>query len=494
MNEAQYWQICDACDRVLTDPYATEECVAIPWLHVIRGHPTLVRRYEVLLDRVSRTRHFKFFRFLAGWVRQFWLAWQSNGQPWFGPNSLPVKSDILFVSHLLDPSQAGKDSDFYFGDLPWRIRRKGHGAVVALIDHSGTADATLAGRWQSNPIPHVLLSSSLSVREEWSMWLRVKAEALLLAARSRLQPSGLHRNVLSEASLEALSGSTRTTLRMSIQIGQLVAQVQPRVIVVTYEGHAWERIAFAAARQALPGIICLGYQHAGIFSLQHAALRKLQPRFNPDHILVGGQVAKAQMELALGLKGIPISILGSSRASEAPNLSERNSRLSTCLVVPEGLIEECNFLFEFSLRCARLLPQIRFIWRLHPLIGFEELIASKSLFRNFPENIELSRRTLEEDLDLSEYALYRGTSAIIKAVIAGVQPVYVKRDGDMNIDPLYELTQWRETIVSPTDFEAIVFRQEGVAVAANGQGLAIRYCESFYCPFDVATLTSLIYS
>ena len=53
---------------------------------------------------------------------------------------------------------------------------------------------------------------------------------------------------------------------------------------------------------------------------------------------------------------------------------------SSCLIVPEGFVDECIILFEFSLKCALINPNITFIWRLHPLISFEKLKKNNKLF------------------------------------------------------------------------------------------------------------------
>ena len=53
----------------------------------------------------------------------------------------------------------------------------------------------------------------------------------------------------SRAASEALSDSALATLRMSEQVGALVAKLRPSAIVVNHEGHVWERVVFAAASQ-----------------------------------------------------------------------------------------------------------------------------------------------------------------------------------------------------------------------------------------------------
>ena len=58
----------------------------------------------------------------------------------------------------------------------------------------------------------------------------------------------------------------------------------------------------------------------------------------------------------------------------------------TCIVLPEGIDFECHFLFNFSLKCSKLLSEVLFIWRLHPMISFESLFQKK-VMKSFPPNI-----------------------------------------------------------------------------------------------------------
>jgi hypothetical protein len=487
LNEEQYRQVCEACDSVLLSPDAHLETAAIPWLHVIREHPSFLKDYEDLFDKPGQTSSKRRLRFGLGWVRQLWRGVWSSGQAWFGQKEFQQPAEILFVSHLLNRSQAGSATDFYFGDLPERIHAAGHRVVVALVDHTGNADERLVKSWDSSPIPHVILSNSMDFREEWSLYRRLKKESTRLAENSRSSASGLLNRVLARASVEALSGGARTTLRMYRQINELVAQVRPRVMVVTYEGHAWERIAFAAAREAQPSVTCIGYQHAAIFRLQHSARRNLQSRFNPDQLFAAGQVSKRQLQNSPRLGDLQVKVLGSHRSGSGPKIALEQPFI-TCLVLPEGIVSECHLLFEFSISCAKLRPDVHFVWRLHPLVKFESLIANHPAFKILPKNVELSAVPIEDDLARASHALYRGSTAVVKAVCANVQPIYLELPGEMTVDPLYQLGDWRKRVISPERFSSIVGQPPLRAAASEDQLAAVRYCDDFYEPIDASVV------
>ena len=491
LNEEQYLQVCEACDSVLLSQDANLATIAIPWLHVIREHPSFLEHYEELFDDLGQVSLKRRLRFYLGWGWQVWKALRVSGQAWFGLQAFKQRADILFVSHLLNRSQAGNDTDFYFGDLPESLHEAGHRVVVALVDHTGTADERLVKSWNSSSISHVILSNSMDFREEWSLCRRLKKEATRLAENSESLVPGLLKNVLARASVEALSGGARMTLRMSRQVNKLVAQLRPRVVIVTYEGHAWERVTFDAAREAQPSVTCIGYQHAAIFRLQHSARRNLQPRFNPDQLFAAGPVSKRQLQQSPRLGDLQVKVLGSPRSGRGPKTVLERSFM-TCLVLPEGIISECHLLFEFSISCAILRPDVHFVWRLHPLVKFGSLIAGNPALKKLPRNVELSTVAIEDDLARASYALYRGSTAIVKAVCANVQPIYFALPGEMTIDPLYQLGSWRESVKSPEQFSSIVYRRPLQAGASEAQISAVRYCGNFYMPIDPAVVVKIL--
>lgn len=502
LTEEQYLQVCDACDSVLLSSDSTLERMSIPWLHVIREHPSFLKNYDMLFATSSALRNAvetlaTKVRSYAGWLRQMWRALTSDGEPWNVSQTLSGPVDALFVSHLLNDADAGKAADFYFGNLPDQLRAEGRRVVIALIDHSATPDASRAHRWDKSASPRVVLCGTLGLQGEFSLFCRLRKESSRLAKLSRREASGILKNVFARASLEAMSGNARATLRMSIQLNRLVATIKPKMMIVTYEGHAWERVAFSVARDASTGLQCVGYQHAAIFKLQHSALRRLGRPFDPDLILAAGLVSKRQIENSTKAQGIRVRVLGSNRALSAEkndeiDLRRLNSLDNTCLVLPEGIISECLVLFDFSLRCAALMPSTKFIWRLHPLITFESLMDGNDQLRHLPANVEVSRVSMEEDFKRSKYALYRGSTAIVSAVSAGLRPVYLLQFGEMSIDPLYELDGVREKVTNPADLEATFSGTNTTEdELVRNQQIIARYCETFYSPVVPDVILSL---
>lgn len=505
MNAEQYGRVCEACDRVLLEPSSTLERVAIPWLHVVREHPVFLENYSDLFNSSkcikALVRHcLRHLRNIAVGLRQIVRALRSSGVFWFEAAELPNDVDVLFVSHLLTEAHACQVDDFYFGDLPAKLAEQGLTVVVALINHTRTSGAKLVGALDQSRVPRIILSESLGIRDELGLYRRLRKESRQLRRLASNEGAGLLRKVLMRASQEALANSN---LRIAVQISALMDRLDAKAIAVTHEGHAWERLAFAAARNSRATVCCIGYQHAALFRLQHAIRRRLLAKYNPDRILTAGTVSKAQLDGEPSLAGTDVSVLGSNRVlqfdvcdpgSEPKTSSEDRPIVPACLVVPEGIPSECHVLFEFALACARRCSEIRFIWRLHPLMMYRSLAANNPKLRDLPGNVVISTSSFVDDIKRCQWVLYRGSTAAIQAVAAGLQPIYLALSDEMTIDPLYEIEHYGTKVATAAQFRRATVEQECQVPIHDGVApdYVRKYCQNFYQPFDYKLIPKIV--
>lgn len=506
LTETQFQRVCEACDEVLLANDSTIERIAIPWLHVIREHPIILSRYAHLFQRgkwsSSVRRPLARLKDEAKWCLQIVRAWRSRAEPWVGSRDLPHTVDFLFVSHLLNAAHAGAEQDFYFGGVANSLAEKGRSVVIVLINHSAVPASRIVTKWAKTAVPRVVLADALPVSEEIALHTRLEAESRRLRQLAVKEPRGLKQRVLHWASREALSPSSAQTLRWASQISAVVGRVHAKAIVVTHEGHAYERISFAAARTVSPAIRCIAYQHAALFRLQHAIKRSLNPAYNPDWILTAGSVAKEQLDKAAGLRHVPIAVLGSNRSLDIQALelerrftqATHDSLPSSCLVMPEGFQSEYSLLFGFALECAERNPQVRFVLRTHPILSFESVASKVPRLGTLPENVELSTFTLEQDLVRCRWALYRGSTAVVQATLAGLRPVYLAVPGELTIDPLYQLDGWRLVVRTSEQLLALVDLQgsRGADEDPRVRQKAYDYCRRFFSPLDPAVLVEAV--
>ena len=241
------------------------------------------------------------------------------------------------------------------------------------------------------------------------------------------------------------------------------------------------------ARSVNPDIKCISYQHAPIFKFQHAIRRNLGRQYDPDVILTSGRVSATQLKSLDQLEKVRISVIGSGRniISESSHLShQRKIDAVSCMVAPEGTMDECDLIFGFSLECAKKNQDINFIFRFPPMINIDILIKHNKKFRDFPDNINISEVSLLEDISRSNVILYRGSSVVIQSVVLGLKPIYLKVDNELTMDPLYEITEGREIVSNIDEFECSLSKN----IDTNIKEKLVNYCKEISTPLDIGVL------
>lgn len=127
-------------------------------------------------------------------------------------------------------------------------------------------------------------------------------------------------------------------------------------------------------------------------------------------------------------------------------------------------------------------------------MAFESLAEQNPELRNLPRNIVLSQAALSEDIIRCRWALYRGTTAIVQAVSAGLVPVYLRLPGEMTIDPLYEMDHGRVIVETISEFQRLtnVEKNSGAGSSKSGMQPARKYCEELFLLLDYASFINLI--
>ncbi len=480
----RYSKICKACDSVLLSGNSRPEIIAINFLHVIiRGTSTSLQTYAYLFNNefwlYRIIRHcYLFIKNILGIFYNVACSIFYRTQKF---EDATHNIDFLFISHytgIKDGLTHYQDS--YFGEMVNQLCQNQKSSVVAYINHTINQDVVFQKK--SGVLPILLRNSTSFVN-------LIKIYRGLFGAYQSLRKTNnsLLLKVMEQAKISVLSRSTVRNLILADQVGNIIKRYSPNCIIATYEGHAWERLVFSVARGVNPNIKCISYQHAPLFKFQHAIRRNLDQQYNPDIILTSGQVSATQLQSLNELDKVRISVIGSGRQiiSEASNSSRQTELdLVSCLVTPEGTMDECNLIFEFSLRCAKNIKDINFIFRFPPMINIDLLIKHNKKFRNLPDNITISELSLLKDISRSNVILYRGSSVVIQAVVFGLKPIYLKVNNEFTIDPLYEITEGREIVTNIEEFELSLSKN----IDTNIKEELVNYCKVMYTPLDIGVL------
>jgi hypothetical protein len=482
MQRQEYEQLCAECDCILREEGASDLAVmSTSWLHVLNEHPANTMKYEAAPSVLA----IALLRFASTTLGRIFLAVVRHRRR--VPLASEARSRVLVFSHLVNLGHLKLASDFYFGLLPQQLAASGKPTVVAMLNHTGAAVRDVAPDPAVPAQQRVVLDLLLAPREEAAI-ARDQWRAFRKLRRPR---AGVRPCTSVRAALDALGGSTAANIRFHRQSLALARRLLPDTVVATYEGHAWERLAFHAARQANPRVRCIGYQHAVVFPLQHGIRRSLGPRLDPDVVVFAGAAGHDWFRERSDFQP-RMSVVGTPRHD--PEVHDIRGKLGSarahpsCLLVPDGTVGECLAVFRFGMACAQQMPQIRFVMRLHPVVSLDALRRLEPALGHLPGNLEISAQPIEADFRANAWAIYRGSGAGVRAAMVGLRPLYLDDPQlGMRIDPLSTLGAWRRDVRTAADVESVILGDlsQTPEQVESDYAAARAYLQAYFLEYDL---------
>ncbi len=487
MTEQEYADVAAACDRLLRAPSTSIARLAIPVLHLLNERPSSLAQYAPLLTKDSDigipNLPRAVIRAARGFARS--LAAGQETPRHQGP------FDVVIVSHLLKADQLDRSGDFFFGALQSLLQNRGVTSLLVFISHLGHSIRTAP----PGSLPRTILPGPVSLPAEIRVWRQCATAYRALRREAASSRNLIDRRLALLASQQALSAATADNLRMHASVVKLCQAVNPKIVITTYEGAVADRLIWHAARTARRRPLCVGYQHALMLQRAHAIRRPVAApglECDPDVILTLGDISHAALASSPELRSVRLIEYGSHRRASIPALPRLQDRPRRCLVLPDADPRECAMLFDFALASARHSPDITFSLRPHPMVDLRVLLGRQPALRQLPRNVSLSTdKPLEEEFAQARYCLYRGSSAALHAVLAGIKPYYLAQRGELPFDCLSGLTDWRETVTSPEDLvnRFRVVDQSTDPAAANQ---AANVCDRYVAPVRPAAIDELL--
>ena len=482
ITEAQYDQLCDACDALLQNNASSIERNANEFLHVIREHPIFLNTYSAVFYKKGISFLIYLLKLLF-WniaIGSYKLLHSIYRCYFLGDKLIKDKRifEDVFISHFLNDSFIHHERDFYFFDLPQRVAKKNNSSLQLYINFTGQSTDKIQAQWKDRLTVSKALPRYLSLGQELKIRCLMLLDAIKLIRVN--STSSFDKRIKFQAAIDALSSATHTNYRLAFLVQHYVKNNGAKRIFTTYEGHPWERLIFAMAREIDPTIECIGYQHAIVFRKQHAIRRKLAHNFEPNYILCSGEHGKQQFEAINYLPSNRLLCFGSNRTIDfaQEQLAVQAKERKVFLMLSEGDLIECLPLAKFVVQLAKENPSAHFIIRFHPITKVESVLKALPELVPPPKNIELSRLSFEEDLSRAHFAIYRGSTTIIKAIQYGLIPLYYERPNEISIDPLYDIQKEKINLKSNEDFKLIT--QMSQVDLIKRQHRLIEFVERFF--------------
>ncbi len=476
MDIKNYKLISKICDSILSDGEAGLATIANPYFHVLSEHPIHLEKYSGLLNAIcpnnSSDASASYPSLKVGTESGFvkrklrFVCNAIKARPADLAKYEIKSADIVILSVLTNPDHLSSVDDFYFGRLQNYLIKRDASLLLVLMNQTGrpsgemTPEANIHGECSSLLLPD---TGPFSTETKNALFYLTERRRILKEARhcgEKFKKKLLEHSVAIDQMPLIISN-----LRYYSQVYEIMKKARPSIVISMYEGHAWERLGWHAARKAQTDMtLCVGYQHTILRKNVHAVKRALKthPSFDPDLVLLLGDISHDELGKKLGRQGIKSTIYGTHRSLSQNAHKSIPNDCADILTLPEGLVDESEYLINFTVKCANMMPERKFILRFHPVLPFERLRQQFENIISAPGNIEISENSsIEEDFKRAGHLLYRGSSTVLYAVLSGLKPYYVKKPGDMNIDPVYFLNgEWRETVINASDFVEKAMRED----------------------------------
>ncbi len=481
MNRKEFSEICKMSDQILynkTNIYKSSNS----WIHIIRSHPDFLDKYKYIF-KFKKTLSIKIlhFKIIIKYLIQFLLRLKIVKNTSF-PNINEI--DILFISHFHNKNQIFEKNDFFYGDIQKRLGIEKIQSLNIYINHTDKNYNYFKFNKKS-----IILPKYLNIFLEIKIFTKLLLNISKLNYKNYKKINTLKKNFLKRAKIEMISPESCRNLRLSYQFDKAIKHLKPKLIIFTFEGHAWERNLIYAAKKFNKKIKCFGYNHS-IVSENQYSMKKIYPScFNPDKIFVSGKVALKQLKKSDVGNKIQISILGSNRTFKSKIKSGIKDK-KICLVIPEGIRSEVLKMLELIINASKIKHNIKFIFRLHPIINLENILSSNKNKESYSKNIFFSNKSFEDDLKKSSYVLYRGSTAVIAAVQAGLYPIYFHKKNEIRIDPLIEIAKSRKEIENETQLINLINSNENFV--SNDLKRLVKYSNNYYEDFKQSEIDKLI--
>jgi len=247
---------------------------------------------------------------------------------------------------------------------------------------------------------------------------------------------------------------TRKNIRFYVQFKKIQNKNKIKYLFFTYEGMAWEKMLIYASREVNLECMLIGYQFSYI--PKNAFWIELKnKKYCPDYIFTCGDFNKKKILSKNIFYKKKIFNVGSNRYFY---IKKKTPNKLNCLIMPKGTFIESKSMIILTLSLAKLYPFINFVIRSHPFINLQNFIK-KNLNEEFfnMKNIIISKKNLKKDIQLANFAIYRGSASILSAIINNVIPIYFKYlDNKNNIDPIFDSKIEKFIIKNEYEFKNIL--------------------------------------
>ena len=143
-------------------------------------------------------------------------------------------------------------------------------------------------------------------------------------------------------------------------------------------------------------------------------------------------------------------------------------------------------MFQFSIDSAKMLPNINFIWRLHPILDFKHILRNL-ITKKLPKNIIISKnKKVDYDIAKSKICIFRGSSVVFNALSSGLFAIYLNLNEKISIDSSNGLKCWKMNINDVYQFKNFINNLYRIELKKiKNKKIAIKYSNQYFEGFNM---------
>ena len=224
-------------------------------------------------------------------------------------------------------------------------------------------------------------------------------------------------------------------------------------MIYLFEGNSFEKACIQGFRETSGGKI--DAYHHGVAIPMNLKLR-LTPKESqfspcPDRYICAGALSK---QILKNLQKTDKAEFGDGCALRyVPTITshdEGGSVEKNVLIALDGLWTSIHFL-EWLIENKEALSAFKVLIRSHPNVPVKDMI--ERLIYDFPENFEISKESLENDLKRSFCVIYRHTSIGMQAILNNIPAIYVGAGLPLSGDPFFQPVYGKWDVLSCDDLK-----------------------------------------
>jgi len=431
INDHDFFKISKKSNDIL-DKNNKDIIQSISKLHVIKHHSAYFSKFK-------RKKKLQLCKKFLNFIKNFFL----ERRKYYFKNI--KQTDCVIISNIVNNSKNKKYEDIYFGDLKLLLSDEDISTIKIYRNLTNKDSQTLSKSHEFKE--DIILSKTTYIVKELTYLAKTIYSFFNLKIFGNNEFIKKNFNFLDFLTIP-------NNLRFRDQVCELVFAIKPKLIIFTFEGHAWERILISKLKKISPNTIIAGYQFTGLIKNQNSIYRKVKSEFKPDIIFTTGKITKKIIQN--NIDNMQIEIMGSSKnfkINDNQNKLKKNNQ-DNFLFVPEGTEYEMEEMLNFCIILAEKFTKKKFRFRFHPLIDIKKFLNENSFTEKLEKlnNIIVSDQDLDTDILISEYIIFRGSSVVFNAILNDKTPIYLNTD-QIYCNPLYEVFPEKLIINNKNVFE-----------------------------------------